>query len=302
LAIKTYVLVFPWCFGSVSGKHLLLFWQGMAVNRSLLAVLIVAVAGCTLQHRCPPAPSPLSGPVVFVADGAGNFGAASAALRKVVADEHWPARVETVPWSHGFLRILRDQLDYAHGRAEGHRLAARILVHQNDYPDSKVYLVGHSAGAVVAVAAAEALPPGSIEGMALLAPSLSTFYDLGPALQAVRNHLDVYYSIRDWGYLGIGTAIFGTSDRVRSAASGRIGFQVYVVEHGMTRLRQHAWQPADKHTGNNGGHYGSYQPGYLRADVLPWLFDTAAQAGSGANQVRQYPDPESWFRPEPTRD
>jgi pimeloyl-ACP methyl ester carboxylesterase len=248
-----------------------------AVNKALPAVLLFAVTGCTLQHQYSPEPLPEHGPVIFVADGAGDFRAASAAFRKALAEEHEPVHIETVTWSHGYLRILRDQLDYAHGRVEGYRLAARIEAFRQSHPEVRIYLAGHSAGTVVAVAAAEALPPGSIEGMVLLAPSLSTFYDLRPALHAVRKHLDVYYSCRDWGYLGVGTAIFGTSDRLRAPASGRIGFQVYADtpedRAELQKLRQHAWRMADWRTGNNGGHYGSYQPGFLGALVLPGLFE-----------------------------
>jgi pimeloyl-ACP methyl ester carboxylesterase len=182
------------------------------------------------------------------------------------------------------MRILRDQLDYAHARAEGHRLAARISFLKTLHPEARVYLVGHSAGAVVTVVAAESLPVGSIEGMALLAPSLSTYYDLRPALHAVRHHLDVYYSHRDWGYLGIATGILGTSDRLRAPASGRIGFQVYVDtpqdQAESQKLRQHAWQVADWRTGNNGGHYGARQPRYLRAQVLPGLFESELFSGN----------------------
>jgi pimeloyl-ACP methyl ester carboxylesterase len=247
--------------------------------RKLLAIVGITVAtGCTLQHRHAPEPIPECGAVVFVADGAGDFRAASTAVHKVVTDDHWPVQVEPVPWSHGYLRVLRDQLDYAHGRAEGHRLAGQIIALKSQHPQMRIYLVGHSAGTVVAVAAAESLPPGLIEGMALLAPSLSTFYDLRPALEAVRNHVDVYYSRRDWGYLGIGTTILGTSDRLRAPASGRIGFQEYL---GSTqeraesqKLRQHEWHIADWRTGNNGGHYGSYQRRFLRAQVLPALLES----------------------------
>src|SRR6202007_3038179 len=121
----------------------------------------------------------------------------SRSFRAAVSADHWSVHVHTVVWSHGFLRILRDQLDYAHGRAEGARLAATIIHLKQLSPQTKIYLAGHSAGAVVVVAAAEALPPCSIEGMALLAPSLSSFYDLRPALHAIHGHFDVYYSRRD---------------------------------------------------------------------------------------------------------
>jgi len=106
--------------------------------------------------------------------------------------------------------------------------------------------------------------------MALLAPSVSTFYDVRPALAAIRRRLDVYYSAHDRLYLGLGTGIFGTSDRLHAPASGRVGFQVHEDLH---KLRQHEWQRSDWPTGNRGGHYGAYQPGYLRQQVVPLLLE-----------------------------
>ena len=32
-----------------------------------------------------------------------------------------------------------------------------------------------------------------------------------------------------------------------------------------------AWQPSDRELGNDGGHYGAYQPDYLKVRVLPVL-------------------------------
>jgi pimeloyl-ACP methyl ester carboxylesterase len=208
--------------------------------------------------------------VIFVADGAGDFRAASTNMRRVVDRDCLPGSVQTVVWSHGYLHILQDQLDYAYARNEGCELAATIMTLRQTHPEVKVYVVGHSAGAVVALAAAEALPPCTIESMALLAPSLSTFYDLGPALRAVRNHMDVYYSTHDNLYLGLATGILGTSEGLHAPASGRIGFQVHDEQ---CKLRQHQWHHSDWPTGNWGGHYGAYQPGFLRAQVIPFLLE-----------------------------
>jgi hypothetical protein len=38
---------------------------------------------------------------------------------------------------------------------------------------------------------------------------------------------------------------------------------------------QHPWQPSYRQLGNEGGHYGAYQPEYLKAQVLPVLLGNA---------------------------
>src|SRR5947207_2649584 len=75
-------------------------------------------------------------------------------------------------------------------------------------------------------AAAEFLPPDSVERVVLLAPSVSAEYDLGPALACAREGIDVFHSGRDRAYLGLGVRLLGTADRHWSDAAGRVGFRV----------------------------------------------------------------------------
>lgn len=215
--------------------------------------------------------------VIFVADGAGDFRLASKSMRETLKKACLPIRVDPFIWSHGRGRIFKDELHYHYARAQGGRLASEIQAFQQTHPGEKVYLVGHSAGSAVALAAAEALPPFSLESIALLAPSLSANYDLRPALRSVRGHIDVYYSCNDWVYLGVFTEILGTPDRGHSPSSGRVGFRAITNcaedDWLYSKLRQHPWHHRDLTTGNCGGHYGAYQEGYLRTLVLPMLFD-----------------------------
>lgn len=241
--------------------------------RLVLVLLTSAwVVGCGKHYTVPEQIACETLPaVIFVADGAGDFRAASTSMRKVLEHDGMPGSVQTVVWSHGYLHILKDQIEYDYARAQGCKLAQTISTLKQMHPETHVYVVGHSAGSVVALSAAEALPPCTIDSMALLAPSVSTFYDLRPALPAIRRHLDVYYSTHDILYLGVGTAIFGTSEGLHAPASGRVGFQVHDDE--LCKIRQHQWQRSDWPTGNRGGHYGAYQPGFLRERVIPLLLE-----------------------------
>ena len=125
------------------------------------------------------------------------------------------------------------------------------------------------------LAAAEGLPPGSVERIILLAPAVSTDYNLRPALRTACKGIDVFYSERDTLALGLGVGIVGTTDRRWSPAAGRVGFQPcpQTTEDAILfgKLRQHPWDPTVIWTGNNGGHYATYQPCYLRYYVLPLL-------------------------------
>jgi pimeloyl-ACP methyl ester carboxylesterase len=214
--------------------------------------------------------------VIFCVDGAGGFLSTSNAVSEAVAQAHLPLAVQPVDWSHGYGRFLADQIDWAHSRQSGCKLAHDIVAYHQAVPQGKVYLLAHSAGSSVALAAAEALPPGSIDRIILLAPSIASDYDLRPALQGTRDGIDVFCSKRDVWQFGIGVALVGTADGCWGCtAAGRTGFQ-YLSDDPRdaplyAKLRQHPWDPDQGRTGNQGGHYGAYRPGFLQAFVLPLL-------------------------------
>jgi pimeloyl-ACP methyl ester carboxylesterase len=213
--------------------------------------------------------------VLFVADGAGDFRACSQKVRQAAEVERFPLQVVTVPWSHGYGRILADQTNYSFGRAQGEQLAQVISRFEHEHPGVPVYLMGHSAGTAVIMAALENLPPDAVNRAFLLAPSLSATYDVRPALRAVREGLHVYYSHKDTLYLGVWTGILGNSDRRWGASSGRIGFQPPPSSLNDSylygKLIQRAWHPSDQALGNDGKHYGDYQPEFVRAHILPFI-------------------------------
>jgi pimeloyl-ACP methyl ester carboxylesterase len=251
----------------------------MAAPRRLrllsLTLSTLCLAGCVgpRQTVYSPAPGPAARGVVFVADGAGNFQSTSASLRQVIAEERLPLGVATVEWSHGFGRMLADQIDYANARAEGRRLAAEVVALRQARPDAEIYLVGHSAGSGVILAAAESLPPGTVDRIVLLAPAVSADYDLRPTLLSTRQTVDVFASSRDWVFLGVAPALVGTADRRWTAPAGRVGFRPCLDSPAdaalYQRLRQFPWCGCYGELGNQGGHYGVHRPEFLRRCVAP---------------------------------
>jgi pimeloyl-ACP methyl ester carboxylesterase len=214
--------------------------------------------------------------VVFVLNGAGTWPGASADLDRAVAEAGLNLAVVPVHWSHGFGRALADQTDWDHAQDQGHRLADQIVSYRQNYPGQAVYLVAHSAGSGVALTAAAAVPPGSVDRMILLAPAVSTDYDLRPALRCTRNGIDVFYSHRDLFTLGLGVRLVGTSNGCRGCpAAGRVGFcaQIESSEDAAlyAKLRQFPWERGQRRFGNRGFHSGSHRPRFLQAFVLPLL-------------------------------
>lgn len=256
---------------------------GAARVRGLAQLLFLTVVAATLPacRSLPPTALPdlpkTPKPVVFVADGAGDFRACSGTLRHTAAVDGLSLEVVTFVWSHGYLRNVADQRDFEHTRKRGAVLADLVCWQRERFPDTPITLLGHSAGSSVVLAAAETLPAGTVDRIVLLAPSLSEGYDLRPALMSVRDGIDVFVSEKDWIWLGILVRMLGTIDDPGAArAAGRFGFAVSPSDPAegdlYAKLRLHRWTPEEKQLGHDGGHFGFYQPGYLRTHVFPLMF------------------------------
>lgn len=250
--------------------------------RTFLTIcLFVTLAGCRsasrrLEYAAPPLPVRPPVAIAFVANGSGDYRTVSDNLSRVVEQTGAALAVEPFIWSHGRGRYVRDHVDRDNQLAMGRALAERVVAYRRAYPGRRVHLVGHSTGGAVVLAAAEALPPDSIDRIVLLAPAVCTAYDLRPALRTARCGIDVYHSERDRMVLGLGMRIVGTADDASCrTAAGQYGFTPILCDPQdaalYTRLRQHPWDRALLWTGNRGGHYGSHTPDYLRAYVLPLL-------------------------------
>jgi pimeloyl-ACP methyl ester carboxylesterase len=210
---------------------------------------------------------------VGVVDGAGDLKGCSNALAQANTQASTTIELSAFAWSHGHRRLLVDQTDWSHARARGEQLAAAILDRTAREPTRRVVLVAHSAGCAVALAAGETLPPDSIDRTILLAPSVSTGYDLRPSLWAAREGVDVFCSRKDWVALGFVTRVVGTTDKWTGTAAGRVGFQprgATALDSTQTaRLRQHFWSAEQAWTGHTGGHHGTLAPAFVLAYLFP---------------------------------
>lgn len=224
--------------------------------------------------------------ILFVIDGAGGFEASSRTIRQTAATANLPVEVRGFHWTHGFCRVLSDQMHAAHLLREGRKFAEVVLRCRQEAPNTAIFLMGHSAGCGVVLVAAENLPPNTVQRIVLLAPAVSSTHDLRPALRSSCQGVDVFTSSHDWGCLGLGTLLAGTTDRCwLTAAAGKNGFQPIVScredEALYTKLRQYPWDPSLSWTGHKGGHYGSYQPKFLRAFVFPLLASSLSRCEAG---------------------
>jgi pimeloyl-ACP methyl ester carboxylesterase len=240
----------------------------------LAVVVLSLLPGCaTVQPTVRSAmPLPDQG-IVYVADGSGDLRQVSDSLATVLQQANAPLHIQRVCWTHGTGLILLDLYDAERQKAEGQKLAQEILAYRRANPGKRICLVGYSSGAGVALAAADSLPPCSLDRMILLAPSVSAKRDLRTALRASREGIDHFRS--DWDVISLLLTPLGMADGFGLPVAGRTGFSP-VIESPQDQqlyqgLRQYSWGGPQSWSGHDGGHWGCIHCDFLRAKVLPLL-------------------------------
>ncbi len=183
-----------------------------------------------------------------------------------------------IPFPEGYIPNL---IWLRRNRAKAAELARIIQCYQDQYPGRPVHIVANSGGAGPAIFAVEMLPPDrGIDGLVFLGGAISSTYDLRPALRRLHKGIYNFYSPRDWIVLGIGTCLFGTSDRKPQVSCGFVGFQppakLCDTENLYAKVHQDIWRPALVDDCNHWGTHGfSASTQYIRRYVAPWIARSA---------------------------
>lgn len=226
------------------------------------------------QPKAPPRPSfkHLDGQtLVFVVDGVGGSMITSEHLREVAGDRQLGLRIHNVPWSRQ-KGAYQDVVDHEAQINAAGQIACSVQAIHKDAPNARIFFVGHSAGARVALVAAEMSPPKSIERVVLLHAAVSCTYDLTGALKNTRHGIDNFWSSED-GILEMMVQHVGTSDGQRVPAAGRVGFKLVSAEkkdiEAYRNVRQIRWN--EDYCGN-GGHFAWTLRHNMKKALVPLFF------------------------------
>ena len=177
-----------------------------------------------------------------------------------------------LPFPGGYFANLT-RIDRNRRRAQD--LANEIVAYQDEFPGCPIHIVAHSGGCGIALFAAEALPPDrQIDSIVLLSGAVSPAYDLRLALARTRHGILNSYSPKDGLVLGLGTRLFGTTDRQFCEASGLVGFQrpAHVTAEEYSNLIQIRWSPdMARRCAHFGGHITSACEEYITQHITPWM-------------------------------
>jgi pimeloyl-ACP methyl ester carboxylesterase len=238
-----------------------------------LAALVVFLEAAPAQAQASAAQKP---GLVFVVGGVGGLDLLGASAQWALPCVGVKHEVRDFVWTHGWGRILKDLQDTRYLLHKADVLASEIRRAKADDPSRPVYLIGKSGGCGLALAAAERLPPKTLERIILLSAAVSPTYDLRGALRATRGEIVSFYSPLDQFVLGWGTSQFGTVDRIYGPSAG---LQKLKIPEGLSpedraqydRLVQVSWSWRMLLEGNLGGHTGTSLPIFLAKEVAPWL-------------------------------
>lgn len=179
--------------------------------------------------------------------------------------------IELMDWT-SWAGPLYDQRAQEHNRRKACEIAALVLNYKQTHPGSPVVLVGQSGGGAMAIWTAEALPPDcTLDGIILLAASLSPNYDLELALSKTRRGIVSFYSSRDWLLLGFGTTVVGTMDGEHSSSAGKVGFELPLSVPQYKKLYQIPWSKEMSSTGYTGQHMNSGAKEFVVEYVVPFV-------------------------------
>ena len=185
-------------------------------------------------------------------------------------------------WNHGvpFWRSLVNLMSRRHHEQQSAAVAEVIRDYKREHPDAPVCMVAQSGGCWIVVRVLERLPKGiRVATAVLLAPAISPGYDIQAAAARCDCELISIGSLGDFFFLGLGTMLLGTSDRVFTPSAGLVGWH-----HRPTGFVELRWHPSWCRVGYFGNHTTTSSPTFVAAVVgprLPWRAGYLASAASG---------------------
>jgi hypothetical protein len=187
-----------------------------------------------------------------------SFGILTARYRGAVVRYNWNAGIPG-------LRSLVNLMSRSHHEKWSDRLVKLICEHKRSYPSAPISLLAQSGGCWITIRALEKLPSDvKISRAVLLAPSISPAHDPSHAAANCTHGLFSIGGPGDLLFLGLGTSIFGTSDRANGPAAGLIGWRHR--PDGFTELR---WRPEWTRLGYLGNHTSSGALRFVQRVVTP---------------------------------
>jgi pimeloyl-ACP methyl ester carboxylesterase len=217
---------------------------------------------------------------IFIVGGINDTGFVTGRWRRKLAAEFPAYDVTIFRWQQGVLAMLTfaDLWRTTRHRKGGELLADRIRKAQAETRGGPVHVVAHSAGmAVTAYALSHLSEDESVASVCVVAAGVSPWFDLTGTVARCKYGFQEVSSLMDLWFLGFGTLLLGTADRVWSPAAGMVGFRA-TKDPKRFAVR---WRPRDILRGWVGLHTAVIGKRFVREVIADWIrqADGASPAG-----------------------
>ncbi|QDV92177.1 hypothetical protein RAS2_32910 [Phycisphaerae bacterium RAS2] len=180
--------------------------------------------------------------------------------------------VSIFPWNRcvPVIGAFRNLTSRAHHEQQSDALVTLVRRHRAENPNSPVSFIAQSGGCFITVRTLEKLHHA--DGVAyaiLLAPSISPGFDIRPAANRCSGGLYSLGGRGDYFFLGLGTMLFGTSDRVRTPSAGLVGWH-----HRHEKFHEVRWHPSWTRLGYLGNHITTSCQRFIAEIIAPLLRST----------------------------
>jgi len=181
----------------------------------------------------------------------------------------WRGAVVVYEWNAGppIVRALKNLMNREHQERCAGELVRMIRGHRTRHGNTRVALLAQSGGCWIVVRALEHLGAAeAIDRAVLLAPAISPGHDPTRAAMGCREGMASVGGPGDLFFLGLGTSVFGTSDRHFGPSCGLTGWRT--SPPGFDDV---SWRPAWVRFAYVGNHVSTVSPIFIRRVIAPWL-------------------------------
>jgi hypothetical protein len=177
--------------------------------------------------------------------------------------------VVQAPWNKCVLIIgaLRNLMSPCHHEEQSDAIVKMICEYRKEHPTAPISIFAQSGGCFITLRTLEKLPPEiDVHCAVMLAPSVSPGYDIRPAASRCTKALYSLGGPGDFFFLGMGTLILGTSDRIHTPSAGLLGWH-----HKSPRFIEMRWHPRWLRHGYVGNHLTTANLSFIQSVIPPLL-------------------------------
>lgn len=245
--------------------------------KSMLGVCLAPFGGMAAKfHRQLSCPARLEHGLIIILPGIEGCSSVNDSIARGLVAGQLSHAIRIIDWRRfrpwNPLHLAMQQ----HNRTQARVVAELITNYQRDFPGQPVHLIGHSAGAGIALFVLEHMREDqAVTSVTLLSAAVSRRFEVERLLHRTTAGIWNFYSPLDLPTVGLGTMLFGTMDRRHAVSAGALGFltQSHTAlseeEPQRPRLNQIPYQKCMAKSWNFGGHFGSTNAVFVRDNIVP---------------------------------